>query len=69
VNLKGGPAMPISQFVKWKQTVVLRASLRVLVPTGQYDPSKLINWGLNRWVFKPEFGYSQRFSEKWVLDA
>ena len=22
VNLKGGPAMPISQFVKWKQTVV-----------------------------------------------
>jgi Putative MetA-pathway of phenol degradation len=69
VNLKGGPAMPISQFVKWKQKVVLGASLKVVAPTGQYDPTKLINWGLNRWVFKPEFGYSQRFSEKWILDG
>jgi Putative MetA-pathway of phenol degradation len=69
VNLKGGPAMPISQFVKWKQKVVLGASLKVLAPTGQYDPTKLINWGLNRWVIKPEFGYSQRFREKWILDG
>jgi len=69
VNLKGGPAMPISQFVKWKQTVVLGVSLKVITPTGQYDPRKLINWGINRWAFKPEFGYSQRFREKWVLDG
>src|ERR1700745_1254968 len=45
------------------------ASLKVIAPTGQYDPTKLINWGINRWAFKPEFGYSQRFSEKWVLDG
>jgi hypothetical protein len=69
VNLKGGPAMPISQFAKWKQTVVLGASLKVIAPTGQYDPTKLINWGINRWVFKPEFGYSQRFGKKWILDG
>jgi hypothetical protein len=49
VNLKGGPAMPISQFAKWKQTVVLGVSLKVITPTGQYDPTKLINWGINRW--------------------
>jgi hypothetical protein len=67
VNLKGGPAMPISQFAKWKQTVVLGASLKVIAPTGQYDSTKLINWGINRWAFKPEFGYSQRFSQKWGL--
>ena len=46
VNLKGGPAMPISQFANWKQTVVLGASLKVIAPTGQYDPTKLINGGL-----------------------
>src|SRR5246500_4592345 len=46
VNLKGGPAMPISQFAKWKQTVVLGVSLKVITPTGQYDPTKLINGGL-----------------------
>jgi len=32
VNLKGGPAMPISQFARWKQTVVLGASLKVIAP-------------------------------------
>lgn len=69
VNLKGGSAMPISEFVKWKQTMVLGASLKIIVPTGQYDPMKLINWGINRWAIKPEFGYSQRFQNKWVLDG
>jgi hypothetical protein len=28
----------------------------------------MINWGANRWGFKPEFGYSQRWA-KWVLDG
>lgn len=68
VNLKGGPAMPISQFLKWQQKTVLGASLKVVAPTGQYDPTKLINLGINRWAFKPEFGYSRRFG-KWILDG
>lgn len=69
VNLKGGPAMELPQFVKWKQKVLLGVSLRVSAPTGQYSANKLINWGSNRWGFKPEFGYSQRFRDKWVLDG
>ena len=68
VNLKGGPAMPVPKYMKWKQKVLLGASLKVIAPTGQYDPTKLINWGTNRWLFKPEFGYSQRW-RKWVLDG
>jgi len=68
VNLKGGPAMTPKQFVKWKQKMILGASLRIIAPTGQYDPTKLINWGINRWAFKPEFGYSQRWG-KWILDG
>jgi hypothetical protein len=68
VNLRGGPAMPVEKFVKWKQKVLLGTSIRVIAPTGQYDPTKLINWGTNRWSFKPEFGYSQAWG-KWVLDA
>jgi hypothetical protein len=69
VNLKGGPAMPISEFMKWKPKIVLGASLKVIAPTGQYKPTDLINWGINRWAFKPEFGYSQRFRKKWTLDG
>jgi hypothetical protein len=68
VNLKGAPAMQLKEFVKWKQKVLLGASVRIVAPTGQYDPYKLINWGINRWAFKPEFGYSQRW-DKWMLDG
>jgi len=69
VNLKGGPALSAQQFAKWRQKVLLGASLKVIAPTGQFDPTKLINWGANRWAFKPEFGYSQRWSGKWILDG
>ena len=68
VNLKGGPAMPISKFVKWTQKSVLGVSVKVIAPTGQYDPTKLINWGINRWAFRPELGYSRRIG-KWWLDG
>ena len=43
-------------------------SLKVLAPTGQYDPTKLVNWGTNRWAFKPELGYSRRWGN-WILDS
>jgi hypothetical protein len=68
VNLKGGPALAPRDFVKWKQKLLIGASLRVVAPTGQYDPSKLINWGSNRWSFKPEIGISRRWG-KTLLDA
>jgi len=68
VNLKGGPAMQAKEYAKWKQKMILGASLKVIAPTGQYNPTKLINWGINRWAFKPEFGYSQRWGN-WILDG
>ena len=52
VNLKGGPALPPKEFGKWRQKLLLGASLKVVAPTGQYDPTKLINWGTNRWSFR-----------------
>jgi hypothetical protein len=60
INLKGGPAMEAREFVKWNQKTLLGVSVKVVAPTGQYDPNKLVNWGSNRWSFKPEFGYSGR---------
>jgi hypothetical protein len=68
VNLKGGPAMAVPQFVKWKQKTLIGVSLTVIPPTGQYNPIHLINWGINRWAFKPELGYSQRWGN-WLLDG
>jgi hypothetical protein len=68
VNLKGAPAMPVQQFVKWRQKTLLGVSLKMAFPTGQYYSGRLVNWGSNRWALKPEFGYSERWG-KWVLDA
>jgi len=68
VNLIGGRAMAGPEFAKWKQKKLLGASLKIIAPTGQYDGTKLINWGINRWAFKPELGYSQRWGN-WVLDG
>lgn len=68
VNLVGGPAMDLKDFRKWKQKTLVGVSLRVVAPTGQYDSTKLINYGNNRWAFKPEVGLSRRWGH-WVVDA
>lgn len=68
LNLIGGPAMEPAEFAKWRQTTLLGVSLRIVAPTGQYDPTKLINWGTNRWAFKLEVGYSRRLGN-WILDG
>jgi hypothetical protein len=68
VNLLGAPAMEMSEFRKWHQKHLLGASLKIVAPTGQYDPTKLINLGGNRWAFKPELGYSGRFGS-FIVDG
>lgn len=68
VNLKGGAAMDVREFSNWHQKTLVGVSLKVVPPTGQYDPTKLINYGANRWAFKPEIGLSQRWNH-WVLDT
>jgi len=68
VNLIGGRAMNVAEFVKWRQKTILGVSFRLVPRTGQYDPTKLINLGTNRWAFKPEIGYSRRWGH-WILDA
>jgi hypothetical protein len=68
VNLKGGPAMDVRDFLKWRQKTLLGVSFKMVMPTGQYDPTKLINYGTNRWAFKPELGLSRRWGH-WLVDT
>lgn len=61
VNLVGGPALVPAVFVKTPPPrATLGASVKVIAPTGQYDPARLINIGSNRWGFKPEIGFTRR---------
>jgi hypothetical protein len=68
VNLRGGPAMDAQEMRKWHYKLLIGASFKVVAPTGQYDPTKLINYGANRWALKPEIGLSRRWGH-WLLDA
>ena len=58
VNLYGNPAMSPQEFAKTSRGVLVGASLSISAPTGQYDPTRLVNLGTNRWGFKPEVGIS-----------
>lgn len=67
VNLFGAPAMAPKEFASYRQKLLVGASLAVAPPLGQYDNTKVINLGTNRWSFKPELGLS--FSRgKWVME-
>ena len=68
VNLYGAPALSLKEFTDWGQDVIIGASLRVVAPWSQYDDSKLINIGTNRWSFKPEVGISKAIGP-WTLEA
>jgi hypothetical protein len=59
VNLYGAPALSMKEFAKYQQDTIIGVSLAVTAPGGQYDPSKLVNVGTNRWSIKPEIGISK----------
>ena len=59
VNFYGSPALKLSEFKDYEQDWIVGASLQVAVPSGQYDSTRLINIGTNRWFIKPEIGISK----------
>jgi len=68
VNLLGAPALALKEFAAYQQDVIVGASLQVSVPTGQYDDTKVVNLGTNRWFFKPEFGISKSLG-LWTIEG
>ena len=68
MNLYGAPAMTPRAFAVYQQQTIVGVSLSVAPPLGQYDSTKLINLGTNRWSFKPEVGFS-RTRGQWVVEG
>lgn len=68
VNLLGGPAMSTEEFAKVKPGRSLGVGLTLSLPTGQYDSGNVVNFGANRWGFKPEIGYSS-VRGRWIFDT
>ena len=68
VNLYGAPALTLKEFADYKQDLIIGASLQVSVPWGQYDSSRLVNIGTNRWTFKAEVGVCKAVGP-WTLEV
>ena len=68
LNLLGTEAMSREEFAKAPRRTIVGASFTVQAPTGEYDETKLINLGTNRWSLKPEVGVSVPVG-RWYLDA
>ena len=68
MNLIGGPAMTPREFAQREPQTTLGFSATLSAPTGEYDSSKLINLGTNRWALKTEFGLTYPRG-KWLLEA
>jgi hypothetical protein len=59
VNFYGAPSLSLKEFASYRQDLIVGGSLQVSLPVGQYDSSKLVNLGTNRWFVKPELGMSK----------
>jgi hypothetical protein len=68
VNLYGAPALGLQDFRHYQQDLIVGASLQVTAPWGQYDRTRLVNIGANRWSFKPELGVSKAIGS-WTIEA
>ena len=68
VNFYGAPALSLNEFARYRQDLIIGASLQVTAPLGQYDSSKLLNVGTNRWSVKPELGLSHP-AGRWFLEG
>ena len=62
-NLLGAPSLSLQEFASYQQDTIVGVSIQAKFPTGQYDSSKLINIGTNRWAIKPAIGISKRVSD------
>jgi hypothetical protein len=61
VNFYGAPALSMQEFAGYRQDLIIGASVQVSVPFGQYDSTKLVNIGTNRWFIRPDIGISKGF--------
>jgi hypothetical protein len=68
VNLYGAPALRADEFAGYRQKLIFGASVQVTPPVGQYDETRLVNIGMNRWTVKTELGLSRALSA-WTVEG
>jgi hypothetical protein len=60
MNLTGAPALTREEFRHYRQKTIVGLNLEVMPPWGDYDSSRVVNFGSNRWTVSPGLGISHR---------
>jgi hypothetical protein len=68
INLYGAPSLTMKEFPAFHQDLIVGAALQISAPWGQYDDTRLVNIGTNRWFFRPSLGVSKAVGP-WILEA
>jgi hypothetical protein len=73
INLVGAPAMTPQEFQAFRKDPprgILGASLKIQLPTGEYNNDRTANIGTSRWAAKPELGYIYRIGSqgRWAAE-
>ena len=70
VNLKGAPTMTVEDFLAFRANPrpIIGASLKVILPTGQYNSDRLVNVGANRLATRLKLGSVLILQPKLLLE-
>lgn len=70
VNLVGAPAMTAQDFLAFRADPkpILGTSLKIVPPSGRYDPDGLVNTGSNRWAARAQLGSVLPIWPSWLLE-
>ena len=69
ILVSGAPPLEPAEFAAFQQRTIIGLSFDVIIPTGKYEPTKLINISSNRWAFNPELAVSQNLGGGWTGEA
>ena len=68
ILLSGAPALKASEFRSYRQKLIIGLRFDLVTPFGQYDDTRLINLGSNRWAVHSEMGLSRAIG-KWTVEG
>lgn len=66
-NFIGSPAIKAEDYSNYQQNLISGMSFQMIIPTGTYDNTKLINIGSNRTRFRTVFGISKK-QGTWIYE-
>ncbi len=68
VGLRGAPALSPAELAHAPRGTLVSAALTIVPPWGDYEPTRLVNLGYNRWAVKPEIGVLRPFGP-WTVEG